>query len=180
MVNLPAAECDFLRVLMREELYARAQELHRVGWSVTAIANAFDPPKPRSTVHTWLSRPHTITHSRPLPSPSSSSSSSRSSIAAAENSTSDFSSSKLKLKRERRTYTPSAPALSAAEKDRIKVIAPLARRYRARANPNGVYASANTELTQISLEAYSRGVSVAELAAAAGVTYRAMARRLGR
>lgn len=170
-MNLPAAECDFLRVLKSEELYARAQELHSVGWSVTAIANAFDPPRPRSTVHTWLSRPHTITHTRPLPSPSSSSSS----IAAAENST-----TRAKPKRERRLYVPSSPALTAAEKDRIKTIAPLARRYRARANPNGVYASANDELTKISSEAYSRGVSITELATAAGVTYRAMARRLGK
>jgi hypothetical protein len=170
IVNLPAAECDFLRVLMNEELYARAQELHGVGWSVTAIANAFDPPRPRSTVHTWLSRPHTITPSRPIPSPSSSLSSSL--IAAAEKST--------QPKRERRVYTPSSPALAAAEKDRIKVVAPLARRYRARANPNGVYASANDELTSIARKAYLRGVAISELAAAAGVTYRAMARRLGK
>lgn len=170
-MNLPAAECDFLRVLIGEELYARAKELHSVGWSVTAIANAWDPPRPRSTVHTWLSRPHTTTHTRPLPSPSSSSSST--SIAAAEKSTS-------RKKRERRVYAPSSPALTAAEKERIIVIAPLARRYRARANPNGVYASANEELTRISSEAYSRGVSITELATAAGVTYRAMARRLGR
>jgi hypothetical protein len=173
-VNLPAAECDFLRVLMREELYARAQELHSVGWSVTAIANAFDPPKPRSTVHTWLSRPHTITPSRPIPplSSSSSSSSHNSLIAAAENSTPP--------KRERRVYTPSSPALLSAERDRIVMIAPLARRYRARANPNGVYASANDELTSIAHKAYSRGVAISELAAAADVTYRAMARRLGK
>lgn len=169
-VNLPAAECDFLRVLMREELYARAQELHSVGWSVTAIANAFDPPRPRSTVHTWLSRPHTTTHTRPIPSPSSSSSS----IAAAEKN------AQARPKRERRVYTPSSPALTAAEKDRIKVVAPLARRYRARANPNGVYASANDELTRIARDAYLRGTPISELAAAAGVTYRAMARRLGK
>ncbi len=172
IVNLPAAECDFLRVLMNEELYARAQELHSVGWSVTAIANAFDPPRPRSTVHTWLSRPHTITPSRTIPFPSSSSSNSL--IAAAESSTTS------RPKRERRVYTPSSPALLATEKARINKIAPLARRYRARANPNGVYASANDELTSIAHKAYSRGVAISELAAAAGVTYRAMARRLGK
>ena len=173
-MNLPAAECDFLRVLIGEELYARAKELHSVGWSVTAIANAFDPPKPRSTVHTWLSRPHTTTHTRPIPLLSSSPSLSSSLIAAAENS------AQARPKRERRVYTPSSPALTTAEKERIKVVAPLARRYRARANPTGVYASANDELTNLCQAAYRRGAPISELAAAAGVTYRAMARRLGK
>jgi hypothetical protein len=174
--NLPSSECDFLRVLKKEELYARAQELHRAGWSVTAIANAFDPPRPRSTVHTWLSRTHTITHSQALPLPLSSSFSSSSSIAAAENNISGA----MISKRERRVYTPSSPRLLSAEKERIKTVAPLARMYRARANPNGVYASANNELTKIAEEAYARGVAISELASAAGVTYRAMARRLGK
>lgn len=170
---LPQDECLYLRGLSGAELRARVQELHFAGWSLASIGNAFDPPRGRSTVRSWTV-PHTqsLTH-RPIPSPSSSSQNSL--IAAAENSTTPS-----RPKRERRVYTPSSPALTASEKERIKVVAPLARRYRARANPNGVYASANDELTKIAREAYLRGTPISELAAAAGVTYRAMARRLGK
>jgi hypothetical protein len=168
---LPQDECLYLRGLSGTALRARVQELNTAGWSLAAIGNAFDPPRGRSTVRSWTVPPtQSLTPSRPIPSPSSSLSSSL--IAAAENNTPP--------KRERRVYTPSSPALAAAEKDRIKVVAPLARRYRARANPNGVYASANDELTSIARNAYLRGVAISELAAAAGVTYRAMARRLGK
>jgi hypothetical protein len=169
---LPEDECLFLRGLAGTELRARVQELNTAGWSLAAIGNAFDPPRGRSTVRSWTVPPtQSLTHTRSIPSPSSSHSQ-NSLIAAAENSTPP--------KRERRVYTPSSPALLSAERDRIVMIAPLARRYRARANPNGVYASANDELTSIAHKAYSRGVAISELAAAADVTYRAMARRLGK
>jgi hypothetical protein len=45
---------------------------------------------------------------------------------------------------------------------------------------NAPVAIANTELGQICLDLYAKNVTVRELAAAAGVTYRAMARRLGK
>jgi hypothetical protein len=51
--------------------------------------------------------------------------------------------------------------------------------YRARANPSGKYAIANNELTSLCKDLYQRGASIKELALAAGVTYRAMARRVG-
>ena len=171
--RLPQSESAYLNSLSHSQGLTRdrVRDLCKIGWSFAAIAEAFDPPKSRSSIRSWsLSTQPPLTHNHPLlPSPSSSSS-----IAAAESST--F----AKPKRERRVYIPSSPALTSAEKERIKAVAPLARRYRARANPTGVYASANQELTQISRGAYSRGVSITELATAAGVTYRAMARRLGK
>lgn len=77
-------------------------------------------------------------------------------------------------------YDTKAPVLSKTVHNRIAKIAPIARRYRAKANPNGIYKEANDELTNIAKEQYARGVSIRELSLAAGVTYRAMARRLGR
>jgi hypothetical protein len=77
-------------------------------------------------------------------------------------------------------YDTEAPVLSKSVHNRIAKIAPVARRYRSKANPNGVYREANDELTSIVKEQYARGVSIRELCLAAGVTYRAMARRLGR
>jgi hypothetical protein len=77
-------------------------------------------------------------------------------------------------------YDTEAPVLSKSVHNRIAKIAPIARRYRSKANPNGAYKEANDELTSIVKEQYARGVSIRELCLAAGVTYRAMARRLGR
>lgn len=70
--------------------------------------------------------------------------------------------------------------MSQDEKRKIRELAPVARRYRARANPSGVFARANDDLTAIAVDLYNRGASIRELAVAAGVTYRAMARRVGR
>lgn len=75
--------------------------------------------------------------------------------------------------------SPAAPAhLEPDERSRISSLAPVARRYRARANPRGEIALSNAELTEICTRAHSRGVSIPELAAAAGVTYKAMERRV--
>lgn len=183
--SLPPQERDFLSALIvKDEIYARVQQLHEVGWSLAEIACAWDPPKQRSTVHSWLSRPSTHTHTFPVPSPpSSSSSSSSSSIPAAEKSdlapalAPAYSAAQI---RRRRVFDPSAPVLSPAQKTKISRLAPLARRYRARTPYGGTYATANRELTHLCRDLYLRGASVRELSLAAGVTYRAMARRLGR
>jgi hypothetical protein len=80
-------------------------------------------------------------------------------------------------RRERRVFTHKT--LDTATRAKISQLAPLARRYRARANPYGVYAVANEELTVICKDLFENGTTVRELAEAAGVTYRAMARRIG-
>jgi len=198
---LPESECELLRALTGPDLKARARDLVEAGWSLASIANAFDPPKQRSSVRAWVTSPQRTPHTQPLPpvpSPSSySSSSAYSTIAAAEKSgsratphasTSPTSSPASAARQKtavvvaprRRVYNPEAPVLTPRTRDRIASLAPVARRYRARTNPDSPLARANAELTDTCVRMYSAGASVRELAAAAGVTYRAMARRLGR
>jgi lambda repressor-like predicted transcriptional regulator len=184
--RLPDEECVYLRELSGAARSRRAAELASAGWSLAAIGDAFDPPKTRSTVKSWITR---LTPT--LDSPSSSDSS-ETLLATAESSRSvplpgqslpapaRPTAARDTGRRERRVFDPRSPIMTPDERRKIKELAPYARRYRARANPNGIFARANDELTAISLDLYSRGASVRELAQAAGVTYRAMARRLGR
>lgn len=178
--RLPFSERQYLSTLKGVELRARARALNEAGWSLASIAEAFDPPRQRSTVRAWVLShvppTHTNTDTHPIPpisSPSSpSSASSTSTLGTAE----DFSS----VRARRRVYDPANPKVPPAQKRKISQLAPLARRYRARTSPNGTYARANQELTMTCVALYRSGASVRELALAAGVTYRAMARRIGR
>ena len=182
---LPESEREFLAVLKGDELKGRVKSLHKAGWTLQAISQAFTPPKQRSTLHSWTQSKARPVLSPPLPLVSSSSSSSKSTLPTAEKSasTSDQNSdlnSDRSQTRSYRMYDTEAPVLSKSVHNRIAKIAPIARRYRSKANPNGAYKEANDELTSIVKEQYARGVSIRELCLAAGVTYRAMARRLGR
>jgi lambda repressor-like predicted transcriptional regulator len=187
---LPHEECLVLRSLSGAALRARVQALHQQGWSLAAIGNAFDPPRRRSTIRTWI-----VPHNHP-PIPNSSSDTSTSTIVTGGKNEpaplatpavppppsppSPLQVSPLVLEKRRRVYDRSNPKVSASQKRKLSSLAPLARRYRARTNPNGTYARANQELTDLCKDLYRSGASVRELSLAAGVTYRAMARRLGK
>jgi hypothetical protein len=195
---LPFEERSILCGLSGEALRARARELHAAGWSLASIGNAFDPPKQRSTVRAWVmsTPPHPAPHTQTLPSipapPSSLSSlsslssisSASSIITAGEKSAFTFdpsvSAKQGDNRKRRRVYDPSNPRVTQVQKRKIAHLAPLARRYRARTSPNGTYARANQELTELCKDLYRTGASVRELSKAAGVTYRAMARRIGK
>jgi hypothetical protein len=165
---IPPEERLFLRELSKLDRMSRVRQLYQAGWTLAAIGNAFNPPKQRSTIYSWVTAPPRTNTLPPPPSPSSS----LSTFSAAEK-------SRLAPTREyRRTPTPSA--ISAKDLSEIQYLSPLAQRYRARANPTGIYAESNIKLTELCERLYSEGITVTELAKAAGVTYRAMARRLGR
>lgn len=172
--RLPEGECVYLRTLSGAPLKVRARALYESGWSLAAIAEAWDPPRQRSSVRAWVLSNATAPDTHP-PLPPSPSSSSDSLIVARESSVS----AKPK-KMPRRVYDPEKPRVSPGQKKKISTLAPLARRYRARTAPGGTYARANAELTDLCKNLYYSGASVRELSLAAGVTYRAMARRLGR
>ena len=174
---LPHSEREFLAVLKGDELKARVKALSSAGWSLGAIADAFTPPKQRSSIRVWaIGNTQTRPDHPPVPLISSTSSPrSRSILPAAEKSA-----SANKHKRVRRAYNPASPLLTRTKQQQIQKLSPLARQYRSRANPNGVYAKANVELTELCKDLYfKQNVSVRELSDAAGVTYRAMARRIG-
>jgi len=172
-----------LRSLSRADVRARARDLYRVGWSLSSIAEAFDPPKARTSVRSWLTTSHpSLEH--PLPSPASSASDSSSSSSTIDTAESLTSTSQppapARVPRDYRQVDSAASVISSSERSRVAELAPLARRYRAGTPRLGPLGVANDELTALARELYDRGAPVRELAEAAGVTYRAMARRLGR
>lgn len=171
-MKLPDVEVKVLVSCSGDVLRARVRALREAGWTLAAIADAWDPPKQRSSIRA-LSQQPTKSPLPIVPSPPSSSSHS-STLGAAEKSRPHS-----RHSRARRFYNPSSPKISKDDARTISRLAPLARRYRARANPNGAYAQANEELTQLCISLYRSGASVLELASAANVTYRAMARRIG-
>ena len=179
--RLPEYEGAYLNSLPQHLIRDRVRDLATDGWSLAAIAEAFDPPKSRSSIRAWsVSKSPRTTHTHPSlpPSPFSPSSSSDKQIPAREKSSVFASAPKVKIRR--RVYDPTQPKISPAQKKKIARLAPLARRHRARTGANNTYTRANRELTDVCKSLYYSGASVRELSLAAGVTYRAMARRLGR
>jgi len=152
--DLPKSEAIFLASLSKEQLWRRVKDLNDAGWTLQSIADAFDPPRRRSTVRSWVIKDTpecvfvTATPTPPQP--------------------------KAKSRRKR----PKSPGIPHDEQLRIARLSPLARRFRARTNPSSVSFTANQELTNIAGLLYNKGVTVSELARASGVTYRAMKRRV--
>ena len=152
--DLPKSEADFLASLSKEQLWRRVKDLNDAGWTLQSIADAFDPPRRRSTIRSWVIKDTpecdfvTATPTPPQP--------------------------KAKSRRKR----PRSPGIPHDEQLRIARLSPLARRFRARTNPSSVSFTANQELTSIAGLLYNKGVTVSELARASGVTYRAMKRRV--
>ena len=152
--DLPKSEAIFLASLSKEQLWRRVKDLNDAGWTLQSIADAFDPPRRRSTIRSWVIKDTpecvfvTATPTPPQP--------------------------KAKSRRKR----PRSPGIPHDEQLRIARLSPLARRFRARTNPSSTSFTANQELTNIAGLLYNKGVTVSELARASGVTYRAMKRRV--
>ena len=152
--DLPKSEAEFLASLSKEQLWRRVKDLNDAGWTLQSIADAFDPPRRRSTIRSWVIKDTpqcefvTATPTPPQP--------------------------KAKSRRKR----PRSPGIPHDEQLRIARLSPLARRFRARTNPSSTSFTANQELTNIAGLLYNKGVTVSELARASGVTYRAMKRRV--
>lgn len=155
--KLPTDEAVLLNSLFDDKLYTRLNDLYAVGWTLQAMGDAFTPPRRRSTIKSWVSRRYTRVPlaDSPIPTP-------------------------RYPKTGYVSRRPVSPGISADEMARIKQLAPSARRYRSKMTSSSPQAIANDALTRICLELHSRNVTVRELADAAEVTYRAMARRLGK
>jgi hypothetical protein len=155
---LPVEESAVLNSLWDEELYTRIRALYDAGWTLDAIGQAFEPPRRRSTIRYWANR--TVHGEYP-----------------------QIVSSIPRPRLKPRGYVsrrPKSPGIPPTELTQIKALAPLARRYRSKMSATTSEAIANRSLTEICMSLVESNVTVKELAEAAGVTYRAMARRLGR
>ena len=82
---------------------------------------------------------------------------------------------------EDRSYVPKKPAnpgLTSAQISTIKTLAPQARKYRSKLAESHPATINNKQLTNLCIDLHNQGVPLQELADAAGVTYRAMYRRV--
>jgi hypothetical protein len=169
--QLPESEHRLLAALSGNELKARVRELVAAGWSMASIGKACTPPRSRSTIRSWIP---------------SSSSSSNSTITAVKNSRFDHPVPSAPAPKER--YTPKrtnvtphkSPGLTEADCSHIKSLYQLASRYRSTSSPSSAHGRANEELTALVNTLYAQGVTVREIADAAGVTYRAINKRIAR
>lgn len=155
--SLPPYEISLLNELTGFELFVRAKMLYQTGWTLRAIGEAFDPPRARSTIRYWINTPtpiasaYTDLPTAPVPT-----------LATAAS-------------------APSKPRrpLTTVEFTRIRELAPSARKYRATMKPGHASAKANRELTELCARLHHEDrVTIGELADAANVSYRAMARRV--
>jgi hypothetical protein len=175
---VPAAERELLATLSGRDLHARLRALSDAGWSLSSLAEALDPPRPRTTIRSWITslpplppplqhqpsaplKEH-FQHSPPVPSPHAPPTSAHDTVSV------------------RRFSSPrrSRMGIAQATAARLAELAPVARRHRPRTSPTNPARVANESLTRLTRELYSRGASIPELAEAAGVTYRAMRRRV--
>jgi hypothetical protein len=149
--SLPKDEEDFLASLDGPALKLRTRRLYESGWTLSAIGAPIN--RSRSTIRFWVSNAPelTATTDRPVPIP------------------------------EDRSYIhkkPTNPGIYPKDLSRIKTLAPLARKYRSRLSDDHPSTLANQDLTNIAQTLHASHVPIQEIADAAGVTYRAMYRRI--
>ena len=157
-LDLPEEERRVLReeCANKRQRNCRARQLYEAGWTLRAIGEAFDPPFRRSTVRYWVEQGDlTERINVPIPSPG------------------------LKPAGYQRKK-PKSPGISDADAKKLSSLAPKARMYRSGMPNSSAPALANEEFSKLARSLFAQNVTIAELARASGVTFRAMARRLGR
>jgi hypothetical protein len=157
--SLPEPEADFLSTLHGDDLYLRCRDLYNAGWTLRAMAEAIRPPVSRATVHNWINKtvwaPTLAIHDTPpVPDP------------------------QLKTTKEYVRKTPTSPGIPPNHLLTIQELAPIARKFRSGMSPKHRAAIANDALTVLCQQLHEDDVPIQELADAAGVTYRAMAKRI--
>jgi len=160
--RLPQDEVSFLDSLSRPDMESRLKALWEVGWSLAMLGDSLKPSRPKTTIHFWVKRAENQKQFRTLPSPPPKSLTSE---------------APTKKAPRVRSVSPNVPP---DMKPRLKELARLAKRYRARTTADSPFAEANRDLTAMATTLRSMGVPTAKIAAAAGVSYRAMARRLSK
>jgi hypothetical protein len=160
--KLPKEEIKFLLSLSQGAFTARLRSLWEAGWSLQVLGNSLNPQRPKTTIHFWVKRAATIEQQRAIPAPPPKSLT-----------TSVPTKSAPRL----RSISPGVPT---DMRPRLKQLSDLAKRYRAKTAPDSPLAQANDELTAVARTLRSMGVPTASIAEAAGVSYRAMARRLSK
>lgn len=157
--TLPEDEVALLRSLNKKDRNVRAAQLFSEGWTLQSIGNAFEPPIRRSTVKYWVE------------------------TAPAQSKIIDVPTQSPTYKTPSGGYQrkkPVSPGIDVPTQERLAQLAPLARQYRSGMSSTSLYTSANDEYNELIHELASQNVTPAEIAKAANVTFRSIARRLGR
>lgn len=157
--SLPSEEIEFLQALPHHQRDSRLAILHEAGWSLSVLSRGLD--KPKTTVHFWVrnAQKDPVLARRPVPKPP---------LPITQTLQAGQS---LKI----RTISPKVPP---DLRPKIRELSIHSRRYRAKTPKDSPMAQANRELTRLAVSLHSQGVPTADIAEAAGVTYRAMARRI--
>ena len=154
--QLPPHEVQLLNSLTGENRIERIAALFKAGWSLQTIGDSLVPRHPRSTVRSWVMKAKGVElGDAPLPVP--------------------------RLKTPEGGYQkvrPESPGIPQDDLEQIRTLSPLARGHRSRMASTSAPAVANQRLTDLCKRLHKNNVSVRELAEAAGVTYRAMYKRL--
>jgi hypothetical protein len=161
--QLPPREVEYLNSLPQEAIIYRVKQLFDEGWPLDAIGQSFQRKRPRSTVRSWVLRAEEnwdddacyLLVDAPLPSP--------------------------RLKTPEDGYQkirPQSPGIKLNDLEQIHYLAPLARTYRSKMASTSAPAVANQRLTDMCKRLHENNVPIKELAEAAGVTYRAMYKRI--
>jgi hypothetical protein len=157
--SLPDKEVAFINSLSGPNLHKRASALYSAGWTLASIGDALSPTRTRSTIKSWVDR---------YPNPS----------------VKDLTDVDVPIPRLRtpeggyQRLTPVSPGVPPHTEERLRDLAPQARLFRHRMPAGHPYAKANEEMNILVLELRANDVSIADIARAANVTHRAIARRL--
>jgi len=165
--DLPASEADLLRKLPEAFLPYRIKDLYNLGWPMRAMRECLTPPPPSGTVRAWCNRP-TPANVRSF----------LSKLPAMPKPTPPASVTKVRKRGGKSKKYPPSPGLTAATTEELANLSYYAQRYRSGMAPTHKCAIANHDFTQRLRELRDSGVTIAELADAADVTYRSIARRL--
>ena len=158
--RLPIDEVLYLSKLDKEDMESRLRALWKSGWSLNIIGLSLNPPAPKTTIHFWVRRASDKPQTKSVPLPP---------VKSLTTSVPTKNAPRL------RSISPGVPP---EIRPRLRELSELSKRYRAKTRPDSPLALANAELTDIARQLRARGVPTAAIAEAAGVTYRAMARRL--
>jgi hypothetical protein len=160
--ELPEDERAFLNSLSKDQRNKRLRALWETGWSLSVLGNSLLPKRGKTTIHFWIVDIEAGEQRRLIPEPPPKSLSSL---------------TPLTISAKVRSISPAVPPHL---KPKIKELSKLSKRYRARTPENSPFAIANKELTDLARSLREKGVPTSIIAEAAGVSYRAMAKRLSK
>lgn len=165
-VPLPQSEINYLDSLSKsniDEFYSRLRALWEAGWSLSVLGSALSPKRPRATVHYWVRKASLRQQGVPIPRPE-----------YVKPLTSALQSD---VSGKTRTISPTVTPEIA---ERLRSLSLQARRYRSRTAEGNKFAVANREFTALVKALRAEGIPAVDIAQAAGISYRAVARRIAK